>query len=201
MWLKTSKPVAPKVRLGEGPVSVSVPGAAAAASAAAPILITPCEPLPTPARALAALTVALFEMVNAPAPRLPTVSTPELVHEDPGPSTVAAPIAVAPEPEPIVPSVLETAPPFVMFSLPLPDAPTVSSPLLFHCDPAPLTVTKPTPVGSKPICASEFDTTAWLVICNVPLPVWPTRRNPVLFSCDPAPPIVTVPVLLAATPI
>ncbi|GFN28377.1 hypothetical protein ADE_40750 [Achromobacter denitrificans] len=108
--------------------------------------MTPCEPAVTPALALVAVTTALFEMVNVPEPPLPTVSVLEFVHEEPAPSTVTVPVALAPPPT--VPSVLDTAPPFEMVSWPLPVVPTLSSALLFHCDPAPLTVATPTPVVS-----------------------------------------------------
>ena len=69
-------------------------------------------------------------------------------------------VPVEPADRAMRPLVLETAPPLVMFSEPLPELPTARTLLLVHVDPAPSTVAVPVEPVLAPRLALKFETVA-----------------------------------------
>ena len=122
----------------------------------APVTVTvPCEPAPLPMLAVKAvllMTVPPFAIVSVPVPKLPILSPPPgpLFQMEPGPVTVTVPFEPAANPtEP--PPPLFTVPPSWMVSVPVPRPPTTTVPAFVQLEPAPVTVTVPSPPGRLPI--------------------------------------------------
>src|SRR5579863_5801864 len=152
----------------------------------APVTVTaPCEPAPLPmlvTRGVMSMTLPPFAIVRAPAPKLPILNPPlgPLTHMEPGPVTVAVP--VEPKANPIEPPVLlallpsSAEPPFSIISVPAPRPPTTMASTFVQLEPAPVTVTAPTPPGRLPIVPNSSTSVPPFWIVSVPAPFWPTAR-------------------------
>ena len=132
---------------------------------------------------------------------LPMNKTPAgpIVQVEPAPLTVAWP--TPPSRWPTYPAVLETVPPPVIASVPVPCNPTSRAAVQVQVEPGPSTVAFPVLPASSPREERLLETVPPLVIVNSPSPPLPTYIfQPLLSQVEPAPSTVTAPRESTAVP-
>src|SRR6185295_2513016 len=82
---------------------------------------------------------------------------------------------------------VETAPPSSILSLPVPEEPTESEPLLVQVEPAPFTSTSPLLRAVAPTAPLVFETSPPAEIVSEPVPRAPIDKLLLLVQAEPAP--------------
>ena len=140
--------------------------------------MTPSPPAAAASAALAAVTVAPWEIDNEPKPALPTVSAPAICQLEPAPVTSAEELAAEAVLAITAPAEVVTVPPASMARPPRPASPTMNVPVLANTDSVPVTVTSPVaPAAAAMSIPPPTSATAWFSTVSSTAAALPDRQR------------------------